>query len=639
MSQLTLTLPDKNKLTAEKGTMLSEILKSYKPGLNAVAAIIDNKAHDMSDTIENDCEISFIEADSEQGLDIIRHSTSHIMAEAVKALFPEVKVAIGPSIESGFYYDFDYDKTFLPDDLVKIEEKMKEIIKAKTPFEKTVLKKADAIKLFEEKGEKYKVELINTIDDDEVSIYKQGNFVDLCRGPHLTTTGKVKAFKLTSIAGAYWRGDEKNKMLQRIYGTAFSDRKQLKEHLNRLEEAKKRDHRKLGRQLDLFNIYDEAGAGLIVYHPKGAMLRRLIEDFEIKEHLKRGYQMVKGPQILKLELWEKSGHLQYYKENMYFTEVEGKEYALKPMNCLAHMLIYKSGLRSYRDLPIRYFELGTVNRHEKSGVLHGLSRVREFTQDDAHILCTPEQLINEIVDIIRFVKDVMQVFDFKFEIEISTRPEKSIGTDKDWERATNALTEALDTFDFSYKINEGDGAFYGPKIDFKLKDCLNRSWQCATIQCDFVLPERFDLNYIGEDGNKHRPVMLHRVILGSIERFMGILIEHYAGAFPTWLSPVQVKVITISDEQNQYAENIYRNLLDNNIRSEIDLRNERLNHKIREAQMQKIPYMLVIGNKEVENNAVAPRMRNGKNLGAIPLDDFINHVNQECKQELQMKSN
>jgi threonyl-tRNA synthetase len=619
--------------------MLSEILKSYKPGLNAVAAIIDNKAHDMSDTIENDCEISFIEADSEQGLDIIRHSTSHIMAEAVKALFPEVKVAIGPSIESGFYYDFDYDKTFSPDDLVKIEEKMKEIIKAKTPFEKTVLKKADAIKLFEEKGEKYKVELINAIDDDEVSIYKQGNFVDLCRGPHLTTTGKVKAFKLTSIAGAYWRGDEKNKMLQRIYGTAFSDRKQLKEHLNRLEEAKKRDHRKLGRQLDLFNIYDEAGAGLIVYHPKGAMLRRLIEDFEIKEHLKRGYQMVKGPQILKLELWEKSGHLQNYKENMYFTEVEGKEYALKPMNCLAHMLIYKSGLRSYRDLPIRYFELGTVNRHEKSGVLHGLSRVREFTQDDAHILCTPEQLNNEIVDIIRFVKDVMQVFDFKFEIEISTRPEKSIGTDQDWERATNALTEALDTFDFSYKINEGDGAFYGPKIDFKLKDCLNRSWQCATIQCDFVLPERFDLNYIGEDGNKHRPVMLHRVILGSIERFMGVLIEHYAGAFPTWLSPVQVKVITISDEQNQYAENIYRNLLDNNIRSEIDLRNESLNHKIREAQMQKIPYMLVIGNKEVENNAVAPRMRNGKNLGAIPLDDFINHVNQECKQELQMQSN
>ncbi len=582
---------------------------------------------------------SFIEADSKKGLDIIRHSTSHIMAEAVKALFPDVKVAIGPSIESGFYYDFDYDKTFSPEDLVKIEEKMKEIIKSKTPFKRFVLKKEDAIKLFKEKGEKYKVEIINEINDDEVSIYEQGDFIDLCRGPHLNTTGKVKAFKLTSIAGAYWRGDEKNKMLQRIYGTAFSDRKKLKEHLNMLEEAKKRDHRKLGRQLDLFNIYEEAGAGLIVYHPKGAMLRRLIEDFEIKEHLKRGYQMVKGPQILKIDLWEKSGHLQNYKENMYFTEVDGKEYGLKPMNCLAHMLIYKSSLRSYRDLPIRYFELGTVNRHEKSGVLHGLTRVREFTQDDAHLLCTPEQLNSEIIDIIRFVKDVMQVFDFEFEIELSTRPEKSIGTDEDWERATTALTEALDTFDFSYKINEGDGAFYGPKIDFKLKDCLNRSWQCATIQCDFVLPERFDLSYIGEDGNKHRPVMLHRVILGSIERFLGILIEHYAGAFPTWLSPVQAKVITISDEQNTYAEKVYRDLLDNNIRTEIDLRNESLNHKIREAQMQKIPYMLVIGNKEVEQNSVAPRMRNGKNLGAIPVNDFIELINNECKQELQTLSN
>lgn len=639
MNQLTLTFPDKSKVTVEKGANLSEILRIYKPGLNSVAATIDNKKHDLSDTIEKDCEISFIEADSEQGLDILRHSTSHIMAEAVKALFPEVKVAIGPSIESGFYYDFDYDKTFSPDDLVKIEEKMKEIIKLKAPFKKTVLKKAAALKLFEEKGEKYKVELINGIDDDEVTIYQQGNFVDLCKGPHLETTGKIKAFKLTSIAGAYWRGDDKNKMLQRIYGTAFSDKKQLKEHLNRLEEAKKRDHRKLGRQLDLFNIYDEAGAGLIVYHPKGAILRRLIEDFEIKEHLKRGYQMVKGPQILKLDLWEKSGHLQNYKENMYFTEVEGKEYGLKPMNCLSHMLIYKSGLRSYRDLPIRYFELGTVNRHEKSGVLHGLSRVREFTQDDAHLLCTPEQLNSEIVDIIKFVRDVMQVFDFQFEIEISTRPKKSIGTDQDWERATNALIESLDTFDFSYKINEGDGAFYGPKIDFKLKDCLNRSWQCATIQCDFVLPERFELSYIGEDGNKHRPVMLHRVILGSIERFMGVLIEHYAGAFPTWLSPVQVKVITISDEQTPYAKNIYRILLDNNIRSEIDFRNESLNHKIREAQIHKIPYMLVIGNKEVEKNAVAPRMRNGKNLGAIPLDDFIKQINDECKHELQMQSN
>ncbi len=639
MSQLTLTLPDKSTLTAEKGASLAEVMQSYKPGLNGVAAILNNKEHDLSDTVDKDAEISFIEADSEKGIDIIRHSTSHIMAEAVKALFPTVKVAIGPSIENGFYYDFDYDKTFSPEDLTDIEKKMKEIIKSKTPFKRSVIKKADAIKLFEDKGETYKVEIINEINDNEVSIYEQGDFIDLCRGPHLNTAGKVKAFKLTSIAGAYWRGDEKNKMLQRIYGTAFSDKKKLKEHLSKLEEAKKRDHRKLGRQLDLFNIYDEAGAGLIVYHPKGALLRRLIEDFEIKEHLKRGYQMVKGPQILKLDLWEKSGHLQNYKENMYFTEVEGKEYGLKPMNCLAHMLIYKSSLRSYRDLPIRYFELGTVNRHEKSGVLHGLTRVREFTQDDAHLLCTPEQLNSEIIDIIRFVKDVMQVFDFEFEIELSTRPEKSIGTDEDWERATTALTEALDTFNFSYKINEGDGAFYGPKIDFKLKDCLNRSWQCATIQCDFVLPERFDLSYIGEDGNKHRPVMLHRVILGSIERFLGVLIEHYAGAFPTWLSPVQVKVITISDEQNQYAETVYKTLLENDIRTEIDIRNESLKHKIREAQIQKIPYMLVIGNKEIEQNAVAPRMRNGNTLGTIPVNDFIELINKECKQELNTLSN
>lgn len=638
MNEINLTLPDQTTVSTEKGISVSDALKSIKPGINAVAAEIDGIACDLSAPLEKDARISFITADSEKGLDIIRHSTSHIMAEAVKSLFPDVKVAIGPSIDSGFYYDFDYDKTFTPEDLEKIEARMNDIIKSDTLFKRSVISKDEALKLFREKGETYKLELLEDIADDTVSIYEQGGFIDLCRGPHLLSTGKVKAFKLTAIAGAYWRGDEKNKMLQRIYGTAFPDRKALKQHLNMLEEAKKRDHRKLGRQLDLFNIYDEAGAGLIVYHPKGALLRRIIEDFEIKEHLKRGYQMVKGPQILKLDLWEKSGHLQNYKENMYFTEVDGKDYGLKPMNCLAHMLIYKSALRSYRDLPIRYFELGTVNRHEKSGVLHGLSRVREFTQDDAHLLCTPDQLNSEITGIIRFVRDVMQVFGFSFDIELSTRPEKSIGTDKDWERATTALTQALDTFDLSYKINEGDGAFYGPKIDFKLKDCLNRSWQCATIQCDFVLPERFDLSYIAEDGNKHRPVMLHRVILGSIERFLGILIEHYAGAFPAWLSPVQTTVITISEDQNEYAESVYRTLLSQNIRTEIDLRNESLNLKIREAQMQKIPYMLVIGNKEVEQKTVAPRARNGKNLGAMPLNGFIELVNNECSEALQALS-
>ena len=639
MSEIKLTLPDESTVAVKKGISASEALKCIRPGLNAVAVEIDGVLHDLSDSLESNARISFITAESEKGLDIIRHSTSHIMAEAVKSLFPEVKVAIGPSIDNGFYYDFDYDRGFTPEDLKKIETRMQEIVKADSAFKRSVISKDDAVKIFAEKGETYKLELLNEINDATVSIYEQGGFMDLCRGPHLDSTGKVKAFKLTSIAGAYWRGDENNKMLQRIYGTAFPDRKKLKQYLNMLEEAKKRDHRKLGRQLDLFNIYDEAGAGLIVYHPKGALLRRIIEDFEIREHLKRGYQMVKGPQILKLDLWEKSGHLQNYKENMYFTEVDGKEYGLKPMNCLAHMLIYKSALRSYRDLPIRYFELGTVNRHEKSGVLHGLSRVREFTQDDAHLLCTPDQLNDEITGIIHFVRDVMQVFDFTFDIELSTRPAKSIGTDEDWQRATRALTQALDTFGLSYKINEGDGAFYGPKIDFKLKDCLNRSWQCATIQCDFVLPERFDLNYIAEDGNKHRPVMLHRVILGSIERFLGILIEHYAGAFPVWLSPVQTRVITISEDQNSYAETVYRTLLEHNIRTEIDLQNESLNHKIREAQLQKIPYMLVIGNREVEQNTVAPRARDGKNLGAMPLNSFIELINNDCSKALQTLSN
>jgi threonyl-tRNA synthetase len=426
-------------------------------------------------------------------------------------------------------------------------------------------------------------------------------------------------------------------MLQRIYGTAFPDKKQLKAYLSRIEEAKKRDHRKLGKQLDLFSIYEEAGAGLVIYHPKGALLRRVLEDFEIKVHLKRGYQLVKGPQILKLDLWEKSGHLENYQENMYFTDVEGKKYGLKPMNCLAHMLIYQSKLRSYKDLPVRYFELGTVNRHEKSGVLHGLARVREFTQDDAHILCTPNQLVQEISNIIEFVNDVMEVFGFDFDIELSTRPQKSIGSDLDWEKATNALRSALDNSNISYKydINEGEGAFYGPKIDFKIKDCLKRSWQCATIQCDFVLPERFDLTYIGDDGDKHRPIMLHRVILGSIERFLGVLIEHYAGAFPTWLAPVQAIILTISDQQNKFAQSVYFKLIEHDIRTEIDLRNESLGHKIREAQIQKIPYMLIIGSKESEKKGVSPRLRSGENLGFMPVKNFIEKIKNDCKEELK----
>jgi len=474
--------------------------------------------------------------------------------------------------------------------------------------------------------------LIEDLDVETVSLYRQGDFVDLCRGPHLPSTGKIKAFKLTSVAGAYWRGDENRQMLQRIYATAFPDKKQLKAHLSRLEEARKRDHRKLGRELDLFSFSEEAGAGLVIWHPKGAMLRTVLEDFERREHLRRGYDIVQGPQILRTDLWKTSGHFENYRENMYFTEVEGQSFGIKPMNCLAHMLIYKSKLRSYRDLPLRYFELGTVHRHEKSGVLHGLTRVRGFTQDDAHILCAPDQLDDEIKGVLRFVQDVMAIFGFEFEMELSTRPDKSIGSDEDWERATNALRSALNDSGLPYDINEGDGAFYGPKIDIKLKDALDRYWQCATIQCDFTLPERFDLNYVGSDGEKHRPVMVHRVILGSIERFIGVLIEHYAGTFPLWISPVQAIIINVTDNQLEYAKQVAAELRADGVRVQSDLRNEKLGFKIREAQMQKVPYMLVIGDKEMEDGTLTPRYRTGENLQSMTTAQFSEFVLEECKK-------
>ncbi|HVO65419.1 MAG TPA: threonine--tRNA ligase, partial [Syntrophales bacterium] len=491
-----------------------------------------------------------------------------------------------------------------------------------------------AIALFQDKGESYKVELINNLPENikTVSLYSQDGYVDLCRGPHIPSTGMIKAFKLLSVAGAYWRGDEKNKMLQRIYGTGFATKDALDEYLHIIEEAKKRDHRKLGKELDLFQISDEAGAGLVIFHPKGTMLRTIIEDWERKEHLKRGYEMVIGPQILKVDLWKKSGHFDHYRDNMYFTEIEDQGYGIKPMNCLSHMLIYKSKIRSYRDLPLRYFELGTVHRHEKTGVLHGLTRVRQFTQDDAHILCTPEQLNSEITGIAEFVSYAMKIFGFDYSIELSTRPENSIGSDEDWEMATAALENALKVNSMSYEVNEGDGAFYGPKIDFKLKDALNRKWQCATIQCDFTLPERFELSYIGADGDKHRPVMLHRVILGSIERFLGVLIEHYAGAFPLWLSPVQAVLMTVTDKHIPYGEEVYLQLTNAGIRVEKDFRNEKLGYKIREAQVQKIPYMLVIGDREMESNRVSPRERSGKDLGAIGINEFMELVREKCSQ-------
>jgi len=564
-------------------------------------------------------------------LAVMRHSTAHIMAEAVKDLFPSVKITIGPAIEHGFYYDFDYEGTFTPADLERIEGRMREIIAENRKFQREELVKEAAIELFTRLDEPYKVELLRDIPEEVVSIYRQGDFIDLCRGPHIAFTGLVKAFKLTGVAGAYWRGDERNKMLQRIYGTAFFDRKVLENYLEKLEEARRRDHRRLGKELDLFSVSDEAGAGLIIYHPRGAMLRFIIEDFEKREHLKRGYQLVIGPQILKLDLWKRSGHFDNYRENMYFTEIDGQQYGIKPMNCLAHMLIYKSRVRSYRDLPLRFFELGTVHRHEKSGVLHGLLRVRQFTQDDAHIICMPEQLNDEIKGVIDFVTYVMGIFGFDYEVEISTRPEKSIGSDEDWERATAALTGALRDKDIPFAVHEGEGAFYGPKIDIKLKDALDRRWQCATIQCDFTLPERFDLVYVGADGERHRPVMLHRVILGALERFIGVLIEHYGGAFPAWLAPVQAVIMTVTDRQIDYARGVLAEMMDAGLRAEGDFRNEKLSLKIREAQMQKIPYMLVIGDKEVASHSVTVRLRNGENLSAMLVDQFVAMVQDKCR--------
>jgi threonyl-tRNA synthetase len=624
------TFADGSSTTYPKGTSFSDIIKmkgDLSPSIIAVR--VDGNLLDLNAPLAGDAKIEFISADSEEGHDILRHSTSHVMAQAVQELYPGVKISIGPSIENGFYYDFDYERPFNPEDLEKIEARMREIIAENIPIKREVLPRQEALTLYREKDELYKVALIDELPDEHISVYSQSNFTDLCRGPHLPSTGKIKAFKLTSVAGAYWRGDEKNKMLQRIYGTAFPDKKKLKTYLAHLEEAKKRDHRKLGKELELFSISDEVGAGLIIYHPKGALLRRLLEDFEVREHLKRGYQLVKGPQILKVDMWKKSGHLENYQEFMYFTDVDGQQYGLKPMNCVAHMIIYQSKLRSYRDLPLRYFELGTVHRHERAGVLHGLPRVREFTQDDAHILCTPEQLHDEIKSIIDFVADVMNIFDFDFEMELSTRPEKTIGSDEDWERATAALKKVLDEHDMPYHINEGDGAFYGPKIDVTLKDVLDRKWQCATIQCDFSLPERFDLSYIGSDGEKHRPVMLHRVILGSLERFMGVLIEHYAGAFPTWLAPVQVMLLTITDKHATFGEDVFQQLLSHSIRVEKDFRNESLRLKIREAQLQKIPYMVVIGDKEVAEGGVSPRLRSGENLKIMPLHEFISLIKKE----------
>lgn len=633
MATITITLPDNSSRELNEGATVYDLAASIGAGLAkaALAGKINGLLVDLSCTLSEGDRIEIITEKSPEALEIIRHSASHLMAQAVKELFPQAKVTIGPAIETGFYYDFDVEKPFTPEDLERIEAKMLVLASADQKIERHEYSSAEAVSMFESMGEPYKAELINDLGVERVSVYSQGTFADLCRGPHLPSTAKIKAFKLLSIAGAYWRGDEKNRMLQRIYGTAFVDKKELEAYLHRIEEAKRRDHRKIGRELDLFSFSDEVGAGFPIWHPKGAMLRTVLEDFERKEHLKRDYDIVVGPQILKSELWQRSGHYENYRENMYFTEVDEQSYGIKPMNCLSHMMIYKSQLRSYRDLPLRYFELGTVHRHERAGVLHGLMRVRCFTQDDAHILCTPEQLDAEIKGVIAFVNDVMTIFGFEYEMELSTRPEKSIGSDSDWEQATGALLTALKDSGRPYEINEGDGAFYGPKIDIKLRDCLDRRWQCATIQCDFTLPERFDLTYVASDGERKRPIMVHRVILGSIERFIGVLIEHFAGSFPLWISPVQAVVVTVTDNQIPFAQDVYRQLRNAGIRVERDIRNEKLSFKIREAQLQKIPYMLVIGDKEVEQGTVTPRYRDGKNLPAMKPEEFIDFVTAECK--------
>ena len=564
-------------------------------------------------------------------LEKLRHSTAHVMAQAVKRLYPETLVTIGPAIENGFYYDFDREEPFKPEDLQKIENLMHEIVKENFPVVRSELNKEEALKFFEGKGEKYKKELITEIEDEEVSIYTQGEFADLCRGPHVGSTGDIKSFKLLSVAGSYWRGDENNKMLQRIYGTAFYSRKDLGEYLDRLEEAKKRDHRKLGKELDLFHVDEEIGSGLILWHPKGALVRTIIEDFWRKEHYKNGYQILYSPHIARAHLWETSEHLNFYKENMYSPmDIDGTDYIVKPMNCPFHIKIYNSRLRSYRELPFRWAELGTVYRYEKTGVLHGLLRVRGFTQDDAHIFCRSDQLPEEISKALDFTIFILRSFGFEeYQIYLSTKPDKFVGSEESWEKATTALKGALDKSGMAYEIDAGEGVFYGPKIDVKIKDSLGRAWQCSTIQVDFNLPERFKISYIGEDGQPHQPIMIHRALMGSLERFFGCLIEHFAGAFPAWLAPVQVRILPITDEHIKYAEEISEFLKKDGIRVELDSRNEKVGFKIREAQTSKIPYMLIIGDKEIKDKAVAVRKRKEKKTETMDSEDFLSKLNEE----------
>ena len=629
------TLKDGKILEVEEGKSVLEVAKQISEGLARVAtcAEVNGEVKDLRYELKEDCTLNICTFESsEAGKKAYWHTTSHIMAQAIKRLYgKDVKLTIGPSIDKGFYYDFDVKENISSDDFEKIEAEMKKIIKEDLPIERYTLPRDKAIEFMKSLGEDYKVELIEELPEgEEISFYKQGDFTDLCAGPHLMSTGKVKAVKILSSSGAYWRGDEHNKMLQRFYGISFPKASELEEYLNMLEEAKKRDHKKLGKELELFMIAPE-GPGFPFFLPKGMVLRNILEDYWREIHRKNGYVEIKTPMILNEELWHRSGHWDHYKENMYTTKIDDVDFGIKPMNCPGGMIVYKSKMHSYKDLPIRAGELGLVHRHEKSGELNGLFRVRCFTQDDAHIFCLPSQIESEIAGIMKLVDEVYKIFGFEYTVELSTRPENSMGSDEQWNMAEGALKQVLKDMNMPYEINEGDGAFYGPKIDFHIKDSIGREWQCGTIQLDFQMPERFDLTYIGEDGEKHRPVMLHRVIFGSIERFIGVLIENYAGIFPTWLSPVQVKILPITDAQKEYAQKVKQELEDANIRVELDDSNEKVGYKIRKAQLEKVPYMVVLGAKEVEANSIAVRSRKGEDLGQMPINEFIAKVQKEVE--------
>ena len=630
-----ITLKGGDKKEFSSAVSCKEIAQSISEGLarNAVAAKVNGKLVDLAHVVEEDAEVEIVTLKDREGLDVYRHTAAHVLAQAVKSIYPTCKLAIGPTIENGFYYDIDFKTPITQEDLDKIEAEMRNIIKSNLPVERFTLPRDEAIKLMTKYSEKYKVELIKDLPaGEEISFYKQGQFTDLCRGPHLPSTGKIKAFKLTSIAGAYWRGNEKNKMLTRIYGTAFAKKDEMDAYFTMLEEAKKRDHTKLGKELGLFALLNE-GKGFPFFLPKGMVLKNILIDFWRQLHRREGYVEVQTPIILNRSLWETSGHWDHYKENMYTTKIDGEDCAIKPMNCPGGMLVYKLTPHSYKDLPIRMGELGIVHRHEKSGQLHGLMRVRCFTQDDAHIFMLPEQITQEIKGVVRIINEVYTLFGFKYHVELSTRPENSMGSDEDWENATSALRAALDELDLPYAVNEGDGAFYGPKIDFHLTDSIGRTWQCGTIQLDFQLPQRFEAEYTGEDGQKHRPIMIHRVVFGSIERFIGILIEHYAGKFPVWLAPVQVKILPVSDKSMDYAKQVEDALKAAGLRAETDMRNEKIGYKIREAQLEKLPYMLIVGDKEKEEGTVAVRMREKGDIGSMPLAEFAARVKKEDEEK------